>query len=72
MNTKRNIIAILASVIVGTTLCGCSYNELPPKTSDASKSYIKPKGEIPTTAEREEVQAIKAEYDAAVKANAGE
>ena len=72
MNTKRNIIAILVAVIVGTTLCGCSYNELPPKTSDASKSYIKPKGEIPTAAEREEVKAIKAEYDAAVKANAGE
>ncbi len=72
MRTKRNIIAILASVIVGVTLCGCSYNELPPKTTDASKSYIKPKGEIPSAAEREEVKAIKAEYDAAVKANAGE
>ncbi|HBH08904.1 MAG TPA: hypothetical protein DDX40_05855 [Rikenellaceae bacterium] len=72
MRTKRNIIAILVAVFVGTTLCGCSYNELPPKTSDASKSYIKPKGEIPTAAEREEVKAIKAEYEAAVKANANE
>ena len=53
MNTKRNIIAILVAVFVGATLCGCSYNELPPKTSDASKSYIKPKGEIPTAAERD-------------------
>ncbi len=68
MRTKRNIIAILVAVFVGTTLCGCSYNELPPKTSDASKSYIKPKGEIPTAAEREEVKAIKAEYEAAIKA----
>ena len=68
MKTKRNIFAILAAAIVSTTLCGCSYNELPPKTSDASKSYIKPKGEIPTAAEREEVKAIKAEYEAAISA----
>lgn len=71
MRTKRNIIAILAAFIVGTTLCGCSYNELPPKTSDASKSYIKPKGEIPTAAEREELKAIRAEYEAAVSAAKG-
>lgn len=71
MRTKRNIIAILANFIVGATLCGCSYNELPPKTSDASKSYIKPKGEIPTTAEREELKAIRAEYEAAVSAGKG-
>ena len=36
-------------------------------TSDASKSYIKPKGEIPTQEERDAVKAAKAEYDAAVK-----
>ena len=71
MRTKRNIIAILAAFIVGATLCGCSYNELPPKTSDASKSYIKPKGEIPTAAEREEFKAIRAEYEAAVSAGKG-
>ena len=71
MRTKRNIIAILATFIVGATLCGCSYNELPPKTSDASKSYIKPKGEIPTAAEREELKAIRAEYEAAVSAGNG-
>lgn len=71
MRTKRNIIAILATFIVGATLCECSYNELPPKTSDASKSYIKPKGEIPTAAEREELKAIRAEYEAAVSAGKG-
>lgn len=71
MRTKRNIIAILATFIVGATLCGCSYNELPPKTSDATKSYIKPKGEIPTAAEREELKAIRAEYEAAVSAGKG-
>lgn len=68
MRTKRNIIAIFAFAFAEAILCGCSYNELPPKTSDASKSYIKPKGEIPTAAEREEVKAIKAEYEAAIKA----
>ena len=71
MRTKINISAILATFIVGATLCGCSYNELPPKTSDASKSYIKPKGEIPTAAEREELKAIRAEYEAAVSAAKG-
>ncbi len=71
MRTKRNIIAILASAIICANLCGCSYNELPPKTSDASKSYIKPKGEIPTAAEREELKAIRAEYEAAVSAAKG-
>ena len=71
MRTKRNIIAILATFIVGATLCGRSYNELPPKTSDASKSYIKPKGEIPTAAEREELKAIRSEYEAAVSAGKG-
>ncbi len=67
MSTKRIIIAILAVVSLGISVCGCKYNELPPKTSDASKSYIKPKGEVPTQAERDEVKAIKAEYEAAVK-----
>ena len=48
MSTRKKIISILAIVFAGAALCGCGYNELPPKTSDASKSYIKPKGEIPT------------------------
>ena len=68
MRTKRNIIAIFAFAFVAASLCGCTYNELPPKTSDASKSYIKPKGTVPTAEERAEVQAIKAEYEAATSA----
>lgn len=67
MSTNRKIIAILSLVCLGASLCGCKYNELPPKTSDASKSYIKPKGEVPTQAERDEVKAIKAEYEEATK-----
>lgn len=53
---------------MGLSLCGCKYNELPPKTSDASKSYIKPKGEVPSKEESDEVKAIRAEYAAAIKA----
>lgn len=67
MSTKRKIIAILFALCLGASLCGCKYNKLPPKTSDASKSYIKPKGEVPTQAERDEVKAIKAEYEEATK-----
>lgn len=66
MKNKKYIIALLAAGCIG--LSGCGYSELPPKTSDASKSYIKPKGEIPTKEETDEVKAIKAEYEAAVKA----
>lgn len=65
MSTRKNIISILAIVFAGATLCGCGYKELPPKTSDASKSYIKPKGEIPTQSERDEVNALKTEYEEA-------
>lgn len=66
MKNKKYIITLLAASCIG--LGGCSYSELPPKTSDASKSYIKPKGEIPSKEETDEVKAIKAEYEAAVKA----
>lgn len=67
MRTKRNIIIILAALSTGLSLCSCKYDELPPKTSDASKSYVKPKGEVPTKAETDEVKAIRAEYEAALK-----
>ena len=67
MSTNRKIIAILTLACIGASLCGCKYNELPPKTGDASKSYIKPKGEVPTQAERDEVKAIKAVYEEATK-----
>lgn len=67
MTTKNNTISILAIVFAGVILCSCGYKELPPKTSDASKSYIKPKGEIPTQAERDEVKAIQTEYEEATK-----
>ena len=66
MRNKKYIIALLAASCIG--LGGCGYSELPPKTSDAAKCYIKPKGEIPSKEETDEVKAIKAEDEAAVKA----
>ena len=66
MRNKKYIIALLAASCIG--LGGCGYSELPPKTNNASKSYIKPKGEIPSKEETDEVRAIMAEYEAAVKA----
>ena len=72
MRTKKNIFAILAVALASVSVCGCTYNELPPKTSDASKSYIKPKGEVPTAEEREIVKAAKAEYEAATSEKDGE
>lgn len=67
MRINRNIFAILAFAMLMLSLCGCSYNELPPKTDDSAKSYIKPKGTVPTQAERDAVKAAKAEYEEAVK-----
>ena len=48
-------------------LSGCAYNELPPKTDDITTSYVLPKGEIPTSAERSAVASAKAEYENAIK-----
>lgn len=46
-------------------LCGCSYDELPPKTDDATTDYILPKGTMPSAEETEYVKAIRAEYNEA-------
>lgn len=65
MDTKRKFIPILAVLACTFGLTSCHYNELPPKTGDAAKNYIKPKGEVPTAEERAEVDAARAEYEAA-------
>jgi len=46
---------------------GCSYNELPPKTDDATTDYILPKGTVPTAEESAYVESLRNEYDMAVK-----
>ena len=62
----KRIIYILSATAL---IAGCSYNELPPKTDDITTSYVLPKGEIPTDAERETAAAAKAEYENAIKKN---
>ena len=42
---------------------GCSYNELPPKTDDATNTYTLPKGVLPTAEERAVQQAARDEYN---------
>lgn len=54
---------ILASV----SLCGCSYDELPPKTDDITTTYVLPKGVKPSQEELDAVAAAKAEYEVSIK-----
>lgn len=56
------IIYIFTIIAVSVTLSACTYNPLPPKTNDASTDYILPKGELPTDAERAELENIRKEY----------
>ena len=48
-------------------MCGCSYNELPPKTDDITNEYVLPKGVKPTQSEMDAVTAAKAEYESSIK-----
>ncbi len=41
---------------------GCSYNELPPKTDDATTTYTLPNGEIPTAEEKAVQTEARNEY----------
>ena len=61
---KTTIIRItLALGIAVILLCGCSYNELPPKTDDATTDYLLPSGTVPTAEENAAVQALREEYE---------
>ncbi len=59
----KKIILIIAVCILGS----CSYEELPPKTDDASSNYILPKGDIPSASDLATQAQIKAEYNNAIK-----
>lgn len=48
-------------------LCGCSYEEQPPRTADSSSTYLLPEGELPTPEESEIVNLLRDEYESAVK-----
>jgi hypothetical protein len=58
---------IILLTLILSFLCGCSYNELPPKTDDITTSYVLPKGVKPTQEELDAVSAAKAEYEASIK-----
>lgn len=63
----KKIILILSTITAGVCFFNsCSYEEQPPKTTDSSSNYVLPKGEIPSQAEIDEVNALRAEYNEAV------
>lgn len=59
----RNIILYISLSLSWLCVSGCSYNELPPKTENASSTYLLPKGSLPTNEEQKEVEKIKQAYD---------
>ena len=59
----RKIMRIFLAVSV---LSGCSYEETPPMTDDASTQYVLPQGEVPTPEEVAQVQAIKQAYEESI------
>ena len=63
---RREVKGIIMIVLLA--VChSCDYNELPPKTDDASTGYRLPKGEVPTAADLDTQTALKKEYNDAVK-----
>ena len=60
---KKTIILLLAAASFAS---GCSYDELPPKTDDATTDYILPRGVQPTQEETDSVKAARAEYQEAI------
>lgn len=62
---KKNI-AILPFVILAVLVTGCKYDEKPPRTEVSASDYVLPQGELPTDAERQAVEAARAEYNEAV------
>ena len=51
------------------TAVGCTYNELPPKTGDATSTYTLPKGTLPSADEKAVMQAARTEYEEYLKNN---
>ena len=60
MNNKLKILLLIA--VMGLLASSCTYEELPPKTDDVSKDFILPKGEVPTSAELQQLYHIKEQY----------
>lgn len=65
MNRKKVSLALLALSLLAAV--SCTYDEQPARTTDATTSYVTPKGEIPTADERAYVQSLIDEYNKSIK-----
>lgn len=54
--------------VLGLTT-GCKYNELPPKTDDATTTYTLPAGEIPSAEEKAVQTQARNEYNQYLEQN---
>ena len=66
MNKKKYALVLMAVAVVLTAV-SCSYDEEPARTTDATTSYVTPKGELPTAEEKEYVQMLINEYNESIK-----
>ena len=57
---KTKVLLILCGLFLAA---GCSYESEPPLTDSSRSTYVLPKGEVPTEAERAQAQAAKTEYE---------
>lgn len=70
MNRKKNIFAkVLCAAAVLVSAVSCSYEEEPGRTTDATTTYVTPKGDLPTQEERALVQDLVNEYNTYIKTN---
>lgn len=70
MNRKKHIFApaaIITAVLM--TTASCSYQEEPERTTDATTTYVTPKGELPTSEEKAYVQDLVNEYNEYIRTN---
>ena len=65
MNRKKLSLALLALGLLAAV--SCTYDEQPARTTDATTSYVTPKGELPTAQEKEYVQSLIDEYNKSIK-----
>ena len=65
MNRKYLTLALLS--ILSLAAVSCSYNEEPSRTTDATTTYVTPKGELPSAEEREYVEQVIKEYNESIK-----
>lgn len=59
----RKIAVLLALLTTLLLSAACGYAELPPRTSDATSSYLTPTGTFPSEQEKAAQKAAKDEYN---------